>query len=148
MGDALKIPAMDTLKRWKTQGKIDLIEAAPPRTVAYGWPGSPPKPAPFQRGGPRQRMRVKKDPPGGVNFKGVASVIFPNRDSQKLNMGEINDVAHLVKHHASKHEFFVTVNLGGLIQNGRRESLKSCFGIIAVTPDEAVQMLGSLEGWK
>jgi hypothetical protein len=145
-----KLPAMDTLKRWKSEGKIDLIEAEPPRNASsYGWPGAPAKPT-YQAGNFRgkTRARVTKSAPGGINFNGVAAVLFPQRDPQKLHMSEINDVAHLIKHHMNKHELFVTANLKDFIEGGKKERLKASFGIIAMTPDEAVEMLSKMEGWK
>jgi len=152
MHAAPNIPGMDTLKRWMSEGKIELIEAEPPKVekaIPYGWPGAPPKPVesrdPRLRGG---RRIIKKDPPGGASFKGVAAVLFPQKDAQKLNMGEINDVAHMVKHHISKNEIFVTHNRKDFIEEGKRTALKSAFGIVAMTPAEAVEMLTKIESWK
>ncbi len=147
MHETAPIAAMDKLKRWKSEGKIDLIEASPPREAAFSWPGTPPKYSNNPRDN-RSRGRVKKEPSGGPNFKTVAAVLFPNKDSQKLSMTEINDVAHLVKHHSSKNEFFVTHNLKDFIEGGKRERLKNSFGIIAMTPAEAVETLSKIEGWK
>jgi hypothetical protein len=147
-----KQPAMDTLRRWKEEGKIDLIEADPPKSArepAYGWPGAPPKANPDTRfGRAGTRGRPKKESGSGPNFKGVASVLFPNKDPLKLNMAEINNVAHLLKHHGSKNELFITANLKDFIDGGRRELLKSHFGVVAMTPVEAVDMLKEIEGWK
>ena len=145
MHEGSTIPAMDTLKRWRTEGKIELIEAEPPKvevTTAYDWPGAPLRPAaPVRDSRAWSRARVKKEPPGGLSFKMVASVLFPLRDSQKLDMGEINDVVHLVKHHFRKNELFITHNIEGFIEGGKRESLRASFGIVAMTPDEAVLSL-------
>lgn len=150
--EAESIPAMDTLKRWKAEGKVELIEAEPPRVerdAAQVRPGastaSNDARDPRQRGG---RRIIKRDPSHGANFRGIAAVLFPHKDPQKLSMLEINDVAHMVKHHSSKNELFVTHNLKDLIEEGKRERLKSGFGIIAMTPEEAVEMLSKIEGWK
>jgi hypothetical protein len=146
-----KVPAITTLKRWKEEGKIDLIEAEGnnvKRPQAYGWPGAPPKPVEENRGRGNLRVRPKKDSASGPNFKNVAAVLFPHKDSQKLNMSEINDVAHLIKHHDSKNEIFVTKNNKDFIDEGRRELLRSYFGVVAMTPEEAVDMLSKTEGWK
>ena len=142
--------AMKTLKRWKEEGKVELVDVDPPKTAReqpYGWPGAPPKPpSPYPQRN-MSRGRLKKDEPGSPGFKGIASVLFPHKDPQKLSMTEINDVAHLLIHHASKNELFVTPNQG-FIDGGKRERLKTAFGIIAMTPDEAVSMLSEMEGWK
>ncbi len=146
-GEAAKVPAVDTLKRWLTEGKIDMIESAPSRSSSYGWPGAAVQTtANLRKPGPR--WRVKRDPPGSTTFKTVAAVLFPGKDALKLNMTEVNDVAHLVKHHTRKHEFFVTENLKVFITDGARERLKSSLGIITVTPIEVVSMLSKLNEWK
>lgn len=146
------VPGMETLKRWKDEGKLDLLEADPPRTAkapAYGWPGAPPKPKETQSSWGEPKRRPKKmAESGSANFKSVASVLFPSKDPQKLNMGEINNVAHLIQHHISKNEIFVTGNSRDFIEGGRRDLLKVCFGIIAMTPEEAVKMLGEIQGWE
>src|SRR6185312_9453142 len=133
MHEAQTIPAMDVLKRWKAEGKIDLIEAEPPRLErgsAHGWPGAQiiknEVRDPRQRGG---RRIIKKESSHGANFRNLAAVLFPQKDSQKLNMGEINDVAHMLKHHSSKNELFITHNLKDFIEEGKRERLKAGFGI-------------------
>ena len=146
-----KLPPIDKLKKWKEEGKLDLIEAEPSKNTerepAFGWPGAAPKP-PENRFARNNRGRPKKDPSSGTNFKRVAAVLFPHKDSQKLNMSEINDVAHLIQHHTSKNELFITCNGKNFIESGKRELLKSYFGVIAMTPDEAVAMLSKMEGWK
>ena len=136
------IPAMDTLKRWVGEGKLELIESEPPRLV----PGAPPKAPPPKvdtRWG--TRTRVAKELPGAVKFKNVAAVLFPKKDSQKLDMSEINDVARLVKHHGSRNEIFVTNNQNFLEM---RDSLKAAYGTVTMTPQEVVGSLSSIEGWK
>ena len=153
MNEDPNIPSMDTLKRWTAEGKIQLIEAEAPKIVNEANDNSPavqPRTS-DQRRDPRSpggRRVIKREPSGGANFRGVAAVLFPQRDSQKLHMGEINDVVHILQHHSSKNELFVTHNLKDFIENGKRERLKAAFGIIAMTPDEAVEMLSTIEGWK
>jgi hypothetical protein len=141
------IPKMDTLVRWRSEGKVELVEADPPRVVVNEPPPQPYKANNWMRD-PRQRIRPKKPASGAATFKSIAAVLFPNKDSLKLNMGEVNDVAHLVRHHTSKNEFFVTHNRKDFIDDGKRERLKASFGILAVTPDEAVQTLTTIEGWQ
>lgn len=141
---------IETLKRWKTEGKIELVEAAAPRGTprepTYGWPGATQNVPPGNRG--KRRGYLKKEPAGGVNFNSVAAVLFPGRNAQKLSMSEINDIAHLVKHHGSKNEIFVTANSRDFIDGGKRDRLKASFGILAMAPIEVVEMLSSIEGWK
>lgn len=136
--------SMATLKRWKAEGKVALIEAdGAAKPAAYGWPGAPPKAAPSTG---RGRHKVKSK--GNVAFREVAAAVFPHKDAQKLDMGEINGVAHLLQHLNSHNEFFVTSNLKDFIADGKRDRLKGSFGIIALTPDEAVKVISNIEGWK
>lgn len=143
--------AMETLKRWGAEGKIELVEAdraKVERDPATGWPGAPSKPMDFRGHRSTMRSRPSKSEAGGPTFKGVAGVLFPHKDPQKLNMGEVNSVAHLMKHHSSKNELFITMNAKDFIEEGRRESLKAQFGVVTLTPEEAVTMLTEMEGWK
>lgn len=148
MAAGLKLDAMDTLKRWEAEGKIQLLEADPPKTAAYGWPGAAPQPppvAPAPWG--RQRRRLKKsEESGNASFKSVAAVLFPGKDPWKLNMSEVNNVAHLIRHHSTKNDIFVTNN-STFLEGGRREVLKSYFGITAMNPDEVVRWLEHSDGW-
>ena len=151
MAAELNVPGMDTLKRWQDEGKIELSEAdraKVDKNPAFGWPGAAPKPQPQMKpkwGSPKGRSG-KMAESGNANFSTVAAVLFPSKDPHKLNMTEINNVAHLIKHHSSKNELFLTLN-EGVLETARRERLKTSFGIVAMTPEEAVQTLGELEGW-
>lgn len=145
-------PGLETLKAWKEEGKIDLIETNPSRPMKpqpYGWPGAPPKTEAERSSGqeghrPRSRRMNES---GNANFKTVAASVYPGKDPHKLNMTEINNVAHLIQHHAAKHEIFITVNSRDLIEGGRRAILKAQFGIIVMTPNEAVAALNEMQGW-
>jgi hypothetical protein len=151
-----KVPppqGIDVLKRWETEGKLALIEAEPstkgkPTADNEGWfklnnrADAPPGGAKILRRIPSKVAAVR------VTFARMATILFPHRDTQKLNMTEINDVAHMVKHHGSGNELFVTGNSDSFIKGGRRELLKASFGVIAMTPEEAVRMLTEIEGWK
>lgn len=132
------------LKRWKEEGKISFNEADRAtlgRDPVKGWPGATVKT-------PQAKSRAGKIVDSGkATFHSVSSILFPSKDPNKLNMGEINNVAHLIKHHSSKNEIFVTLNLKSFIEDGKREKLKNAFGIVAMTPEETVHMLGELEGW-
>jgi hypothetical protein len=142
---------METLQRWQTEGKIEIIEAEPPKSekpTDYNFPGAPPKVVEADSRYPRGRGRPKKNLTSGPDFKGLSAILFPHRDPHKLNMTEINDIAHLMKHHGARNELFITINAKDFIDGGRRELLKASFGLLVMTPQEAVQMLTSLEGWK
>ena len=145
-----KLPAMGTLERWNSEGKIVLVEAEPRLGASQpdsAWPRSP---SGFAQASQHQRNirgPVKRAPAGAKSFKEFAAVLFPYKDPQKLNMGEVNDVAHLVRHHTSKNEMFITGNLKGFIDSGRRELLKAVFGIVTMTPEEATEMLSKKENW-
>jgi hypothetical protein len=152
MEPGLGIPAMDTLRRWKDEGKIELVEAdraAAVKEQPYNWPGAPPKREESSekvwKGGRGRSGKMQES--GKANFKSIASILFPGKDPLRLNMGEINGVAHLIRHHLIKSEIFVTGNAKDFIEGGRREVLRSHFGIVVMTPDEAVQMLAEANGW-
>jgi hypothetical protein len=152
MEPSVTVPGMDVLRRWKEEGKVDLIEANRPQVVrepAYGWPGAPAKPVernPNQRGGKRRSGKMNES--GNANFKSIAAVLFPSKDHLKLSMAEINNVAHLIRHHLVKNEIFVTANKKDFIEEGRRDRLKSNFGIVIMTPEEVIEALCELQGWE
>ncbi len=140
--DSAGVSSIQTLKRWREEGKIDLVDANPAKGAV------PISRNPEIDAGGRRRIPSRKIAESGkANFKAVAAAIFPGKDPLKLDMTEINNVAHLIKHHASKNEIFVTADTRSFIEGGRRESLKAQFGILAMTPDEAVRMLCELQGW-
>lgn len=149
-----KQPAVNLLVKWKTEGKLDLIETDPakveedPRNPRTGWPGAPPqreeKPLPAWRG---RRGAPKPGAGASIKFADVASVLFPGKNSQKLSMTDINQVARIVRHHTGKNEIFVTGTPEVFIAGGRREHLKRVFGVIVMTPDETVKSLREMEGW-
>ncbi len=134
--------AMKTLKRWREEGKVDLIDTNPPRDAVA------PVRKPETDGSGRRRVNNRRASDSGkVSFKAVAAAIYPGKDPLKLDMAEINSVAHLIKHHTSKNEIFVTADVKSFIAEGRRELLKAQFGILAMTPEETVQALSELQGW-
>ncbi len=142
----VKVEGMDQLKKWQSEAKIELYEANVNKDKKPE--GTP---APVERkmyGRDPRRPSAKKDQSGKADFRSVAAIIFPSRDPLKLNINEINNVAHVIKHHANKYEIFVTANEKVFIENGRREKLKGAFGILTMTPVEAVRMLGQMQGWK
>jgi len=145
MDAALNVPGVETLKRWKEEGKVDLLEAgkpSAPKAAPYTWPGASPQSFPSSK----FRHSKMKDS-GAANFGSLAAILFPSKDPHKLTMTEINQVAHLIMHHSSKNEIFVTGNRL-VIDNGRRERLKAAFGILAMDPEECVKTLAEMQGWE
>lgn len=144
LGTENSTQSMDKLRAWMKEGKIQFVEAhtLQQTNASYNWPGLPP------RGPDRGPSKYKPKPKGSSTFREIASILFPARDSQKLAMGEVNEVAHLVQHIDSKNEFFITLNTKSFINDGKRERLKRSFGVIAMTPDEVVATLSQIEGWK
>ncbi len=152
MDQNLNVLGMEQLKKWKASGHLDFVVAdqAAPKKEAYGWPGAPPKPPEPSKSNWSKRSKAglgKIADSGKACFTSVAAILFSGKDPQKLSMGEINNIAHLIKHHSSKNEIFVTGNTKSFIEDGRRERLKNSFGIIVMTPAETVQMLGKMENW-
>jgi hypothetical protein len=140
------LTAVKTLKNWEAEGRIELFEAdrakESPSSQTFGWPGAPPPPrAPSRFRGP------KKSSPGSLSFQEMSNVLFPGRDPHRLKMNEVNDVAHLVRHHSLGHTFFVTTNVESFMAKGKREYLKAKFQIVVLTPEETVLALEKLEGF-
>lgn len=129
--------AVHTLKALQSEGKVELFEsdrAKEAKAVAYGWPGGTPSAPPARR----YRSQKRHDPAGGPSFQMVSLVLFPHRDPHRLDLKEINDVSHLLRHVSLKHEIFVTTDTANFISGGRRERLLSAFKIVVLTPDETV----------
>jgi hypothetical protein len=136
------LPAVKTLKAWETEGRIEIFESDRPKpapgSAAFGWPGAP--------GPARSHFRfrgTRKTESGGISFQRVSAVLFPLRDPQRLNMTEVNDVAHLIRHHSLGHAIFITTNSKNFITEGKRERLQVAFKISILTPEEAVTALES-----
>ena len=54
---------------------------------------------------------------------------------------------HLMGHAHSDSHAFITLNAKHFIKGGRQASLKNDFGILVLTPEEAVQRLSAEFGW-
>ncbi|MBI4405800.1 MAG: hypothetical protein HY537_16700 [Deltaproteobacteria bacterium] len=141
--NSVLLPAVQTLKAWEADGKIEIFESdrAKEVNVPYTWPGATPQ----AKNRPRFRA-PRKMKASDVSFQQISSVLFPQRDPKRLNLNEINDVAHLLSHRALGHSIFVTTNMG-FIADGKRERLMSVFKIVVLTPDEAVSALMSTQPW-
>jgi len=63
-------------------------------------------------------------------------------------MNEINDVAHLLNHHQSGRQIFVTTNTEGFVDQGKRAKLQGMLKIVVLTPEEAVAAIGAVEAGK
>jgi len=132
------LPAVRTLKAWEAEGRIEIFESdrakEEPTTskAAYGWPGA--------RTVSSRAKVARKSEPGTVSFQGICSVLFPNRDAHRLSIAEVNDVAHLLRHHTQGRTIFVTTNAENFIVDGKRERL-AALKIIVLTPEEAIVAL-------
>jgi len=133
--EATLLPAVRTLANWQAEGKIELFECD--RISAVAAPVASSRMAGMQSRyrGPRRGSST------GPSFQRISSVLFPRRDPSRLNMTEINDVAHLVHHYSLGHAMFVTTNVKDFIADGKREHLKAAFNLLVFTPDEAVGAL-------
>jgi len=142
--DAVLLPAVRTLKMWESEGKVEMFESDRAKgSTQSSWPGAPKvQPAPSTRFRSSRRTEA-----GGLSFQRISLVIFPRRDPHRLNMTEVNAVAHLMKHHALGHSIFVTNDSDSFISEGKRERLKSAFKIVILTPEEAVGSLSESETW-
>ena len=134
------LPAIDTLRAWEAEGRIEIFEAdrakgePTPAKVAHGWPGA--------RATNARSKVARKSEPGKTSFQGISSILFPQRDTNRLNMAEINFVAHLLRHHTQGRAIFVTTNQEIFLLNGKRERL-AALKIIVLTPEETILALES-----
>lgn len=145
LNQAPAIPSMDVLKRWAAEGKVELVEAEPKNIIREAPVVVEPVASRFGRG--KFHKTTKSSPSAKARFEQMAAILFPFRDTHRLNRLEINDVSHLVVHLISGNKYFITANKSIFIEGGRRESLRSAFGVVAMTPEEAVGMLKGEEGW-
>lgn len=136
--DNVMLPAVRTLKDWEAAGKIEIFETDRAKEVAssskgaYNWPGA--------RTVTAKSKVARKTESGSVSFLGISSVLFPHRDAHRLNIDQVNDVAHLLRHHSQGRTIFVTTNAENFIADGRRERL-AALKIIVLTPEETILAL-------
>lgn len=73
----------------------------------------------------------------------MAGILFPNRRWSGLSSGQIRDVMTLHTHWTYKRDAFVTLNTKDFVgtSDGKRERLRNEFGILALTPEEAVDFV-------
>lgn len=145
------IKEIDVLKAWEAEGKLEIHEAdrakEAPATVQQGWPGAAPSASGQRPWGGRGRPPQKKNSATATAFNQLSAILFPYKDSHKLDMSQINNVARLIRHQNLENNIFVTLNKQDYIEAGKRESLGAALKIIVMTPDEAVAMLKETEGW-
>lgn len=132
--EAVLSPSVKILKQWEAEGKVELFESDRAKTNdGPTWAGS--------RRGAHGFNVFRKTDPGNISFQRVAAVLFPKRDPNRLNMTEVNEVAHIIRHHTMGRSIFITNNVAVLIADGKREGLKTAFQIVVSTPEEAVSAL-------
>ena len=140
-------PSVHALKLWQGEGKVEIFEAdraSGPAPTQYNWPGASNSPS-EGRMGRRNRPQPKRST-SGISFARISAVLFPQMDPQRLNMQQVNSVAHLLNHHIRGHEIFVTGNHAVLISDRRQERL-SGLGIFVMTLEETVAQLQQKYGW-
>lgn len=142
------LPAITTLKAWEAEGKVEIFEADRVKeAVTQGWPGQTPTSVIGRPWGGRGRPAPKKNAASTSAFNQMSSVLFPHRDVHKLDMAQLNDVSHLIRHQTLGNSIFVTCNTRDFIEQGKREKLQATFKIVVMTPDEVVSQLRETEGW-
>ena len=131
-------PAIRTLKALEAEGKVEIFETDRAKetkaaaNAAYNWPGAPPR---------TTKSRSPRRPAAGaISFQNISAVLFPQRDSHRLNMTEVNCVAHQLHHHTAGRTIFVTRNTEVFLSGGKRERLAQ-LKIIVLTPEETVVAL-------
>jgi len=72
----------------------------------------------------------------------LKTIMFPNVDFSILNeknQGRLADIDHLLGHILEKRDYFITSNTKDFIDKGKREKLRSLFGIVILTPEEFIK---------
>lgn len=146
MREYLLAPAIAILKDWQMEGKIEIFETdrANLGPTNSGWPGAQ---RPISENKIKRRSPPRKDPKETAKFRQIAAVVFPMRDPQRLNMSELNDVNHLLRHIAMDRTIFVTLNTASFIDDGKREKILRALQVSVMTPEEAVAHLSKEQGW-
>lgn len=145
MREHVLAPAIGVLKSWQMEGKIEIFEtdrAHSTSTKSSGWPG-----AQRTTNENKRRASPKRDPQTIAKFGQIAAVVFPMRDTHKLNMSELNDVNFLLRHLTLGSTIFVTRNAANFIDHGKREKIRAVLQISVMTPEEAVAHLSKEQGW-
>lgn len=144
------LPAVNVLKAWESEGKIEIFEADRAKeatnTLNPGWPGAAKPPTRSAWPGARAKAQKKNDS-GAASFQRISAVLFPHRDSHRLSITEVNAVAHLQRHVTNARSVFVTSNTRDFIDDGRRERLNTVFKIVVMTPEETVTMFQKTHSW-
>lgn len=117
------LPAFRELKNCENKGRVKIFD--PHASPTSGKVER--RPAPWEK---RASM--------GQLFQQIAALLFPNQDTKRLSMPQINCVAHLVNHHQSGREIFVTTNEADFILHGKQARLQAVLKIVVLTPAEAV----------
>lgn len=137
-------PEIKTLKKWEQDNLVALFDAdrsanpTAPRKQAYTWPGASPSAPPAPRASQRSQSsnRSKQG-----QFKQIAALVHQGKNIEKLDMVSINFVAHLLVHLNSERDYFVTQNSEIFLDSNKPERLKSAFGIVVLSPKDAVELL-------
>lgn len=135
-----QILSMNTLERWQTERKIELIGTERLKDETFG----------NQKASQKVNAMPNVSEPGvwgisnwgranwsdetyGPSFKGLAEALFPNlKKLSSLSESDTNDVMHLMAHAHNDCDFFLTHNKKRFIQDGRKNSLKVKFGSCGV----------------
>jgi hypothetical protein len=145
-----RLEAMNTLERWRDEGWVQLdattrlldetsedearaAKAATLNNISEPWILGVGRLGSMYLAGP------------GPGFREIASILFPR--VRRLTANQQNDVMHMLSHAHGGGDYFITNDKKDFIKSGRREELRSEFGIEVLTPDEAVEVLHRLHGW-
>jgi hypothetical protein len=145
MREYVLAPAVATLKTWQMEGKIEIFEtdrADTPAIGSSGWSGTHRATGEFKR-----RPPPKRDPKAAAKFGQIAAVMFPMRDTHRLNISELNDVNHLLRHLTLGRTIFITRNTASFIADGKRDKILAVLPVSIMTPEEAVAHLSKEQAW-
>ncbi len=140
---------LNLLEKWGSEGKIEIQKSTPFSVEAQGN---------LKR--EAKEKQVSSHPPmftlgssslgGGAVLAGpdlrkeIQAILFPG--VTQLSPSQERGVQHLAEHVRTGGHLFVTLDTSDFISGSKERKLRS-FGVWAVTPEKAVELLVSVYGW-
>jgi hypothetical protein len=148
-------PSMIVIERWQAEGKLVLVganrllrETGSYTPAAYAKARAMPnvgEPLVWDAGGGLDDGAYF-DGPAEPTCEQLAEVLFRS-PAARLNKNQMNDVMHLLGHVGGGCGVFLTNDANDFVRDGRRETLKSRWGITVKTPAEYVEEMVVQHGW-
>jgi len=142
---------LNQLEKWKSEGKIEIQKSTPFSVEAQGNLKRAAKDRQVSGHptasvlGPGFSLGDGSVLAGPDLRKEIQTILFPG--VTVLSRGQERDILHLTEHVRTGGHLFLTLDRSDFIAGNKEKKLLS-FGIWAVTPEKAVNLLISVYGWK